>query len=570
MIGKIFNRLLAGLSIGILLTACQEHEWDNYYGSTDKTGLTLMQAIDAHPDLSRFAAVVRQGGLEPLLSSSQSLTVFAPTNEAMADFSGNGDVLTRFLYNHVCRYTYTLGDVAQADEGILRVKMLNGKYHSLVSSGSSLLFGDLGRVEVTQGASNGVLNIIGSVVPFYNNIYEEIKLADGTDSIAKYLQRYDQYTFLPDQSTVIGVNERDETVYDSVFSFRNDWMRHYGSIHLEDSVYTMLVPTNAAWNRQYSRVRSYFRSYGEGEIRNPASGLNITGTFATEGDMADSLAHAHTLEAMTQDLVFRKMANVSQPDGDSLTSTNGHVFHSPQYLFANATKRGVSNGQMYITDELLFNPTESWHQEIRIEAENASNYATQYAGSTQTGSVINYPQFASQVSENAFLVVNPTQLSFQRTAVRFSLPNTLSSRYNIYMVTVPASAVDTSLVDSDVLRSTRLRFYLRYVHDDGSLKEDAAISTPVDFGGTQTPTPIDEAQPPFVTDARKVNKMLIARNFRFPFANYTASAFRSSSVDMPVTAYLRVESDVTTAAALTEYEKTMRIDCIILEPVTEK
>ena len=64
--------------------------------------------------------------------------------------------------------------------------------------------------------------------------------------------------------------------------------------------------------------------------------------------------------------------------------------------------------------------------------------------------------------------------------------------------------------------------------------------------------------------------MLIARNFRFPFANYTASAFQSSSVDMPVTAYLRVESDVTTAAALTEFEKTMRIDCIILEPVTER
>lgn len=574
MITKSIHQILLACSVccvaNATLTACQDHEWDNYYTSSDEAGLTLMQTIDANPNLSRFAAIVRQGGLEQLLSSSQALTVFAPTNDAMADFSEDGDLLTRFLYNHVCRYTYTLGDVAQADEGILRVKMLNGKYQNLVASGSSLLFGDLGQVSATQGASNGVLNIIGSVVPFYNNIYEELKLAEATDSIAKYLQRYDQYTFLPDQSTAIGVNERDETVYDSVFSFRNDWMRHYGSINLEDSVYTMLVPTNTAWNSQYSRVKSYFHSYGEGELRNPASGLNITGTFVTEGDMADSLTHAHTLETMTQDLVFRKRIDVAQPDGDSITSTNGHVFHAPQYLFDNGTKRGVSNGQMYITDKLLFNPTESWHQEIRVEAENALNYATQYAGSTQTGSVINYPQYANLVSENAFLVVNPTQLSFQRTTVRFRLPNTLSAAYNIYIVTVPASAVDTSLVNSDVLRSTRLRFYLRYVHEDGSLKEDAVISTPVDFGGTQTPKPIDDAKPPFVTDARQVNKMLIARNFRFPFANYTASAFQSSSVDMPVTAFLRVESDVTTAAALTEFEKTMRIDCIILEPVTRE
>ena len=122
------------------------------------------------------------------------------------------------------------------------------------------------------------------------------------------------------------------------------------------------------------------------------------------------------------------------------------------------------------------------------------------------------------------------------------------------------------MVNSPDLRSTRLKFYLRYVHEDGSLKEDAAISTPVDFDGTQTPTPIDTTKPAFVTDARQVNKMLIARNFRFPFANFTASAFQSSTTEIPTTAFLRVESDVTNAAALAQFEKTMRIDCIILEP----
>ena len=156
-----------------------------------------------------------------------------------------------------------------------------------------------------------------------------------------------------------------------------------------------------------------------------------------------------------------------------------------------------------------------------------------------------------------------------KTTVRFRLPATLAAAYNIYIVTVPASAQDTSLVSSDRLLNTRLKFYLRYVHEDGTLKEDAAITTPVDYSGTQTPTPIDDTKPAFITDARNVSKMLIAKNFRFPFANYTASAFQSSTVDMPVTAFLRVETDVTTAAALAEFEKTMRIDCIILEPVSE-
>ena len=567
---KVYSHLCALCLLCALCVSCVESEWDNYYSAEGESNTSLMQAIDATPSLSRFAQVVRQAGMEPLLASSQTFTVFAPTDEAMSGFTADENTLQQFLYNHICRYTYTQGDVAEADDGLLRMKMLNGKYQNLTMTEGGLLFGNLGLVNSTQGASNGVLNTIGTVVPFYSNIYEEIqRQGQQTDSIARYLTQRDQYTFLPDKSTVIGVNDRDETVYDSVFSFRNDWMRHYGDINLEDSVYTMLVPSDKAWKAQYEKLRQYFRAYGEGEIRNPASGLNITGTFATSDATSDSLTRAHALEALTQDLVFRKMVDVEHPAGDSLVSTNGNVFYSPAYLFEGATAHGVSNGQMFVTDELRFRPEESWHREIRVEAENSFNYATQYVGSTATNSVLNYPQFAGQVSENGFLVINPTQLSFQKTAVRFRLPATLAAAYNIYMVTVPASAVDTSLVNSDRLMSTRLKFYLRYVHEDGTLKEDAAIVTPVDFGGTQTPTPIDANKPAFVTDAHNVNKMLIARNFRFPFANYTASAFQSATVDMPVTAFLRVESDVTTAAALSQFEKTMRIDCIILEPVSE-
>ena len=574
MVTRISRHIAAGLlSCSLLLTwtSCQDHEWDNYYTSGEGSAdATLMHALDANADLSSFAAVVRQNGMEPLLNSSQSLTVFAPSNDAMAAFALTSDTLKQFLYNHICRYTYTQGDVAEAEDGLLRMKMLNGKYQNLTVENGQLRFGDLATVSHTQGTANGVINTISSIVPFYSNLYEQLKTAGlETDSIAAYLQSYDQYTFLPDKSTVIGTNEYDETVYDSVFNFRNDWMSHYGDINLEDSVYTMLVPTNAAWKKQLQKLNEYFHAYGEGEIRNPASGLNITGTFATTDATADSLTRAHSLEALTRDLVFRKRIDVIHPDGDSLTSTSGNVFHSPAYLFQGAAEHAVSNGRMYVADELKFLPQESWHREIRVEAENSANFATQYAGSTATSSVVNYPQFAGQVSDNSFLIVNPTTLSFQKTAVRFRLPATLAAAYNIYLVTVPASAVDTSLVNSDKLLSTRLKFYLRYVHSDGSLKEDAAITTPSDFGGTQTPTPIDAAKPAFVTDARQVNKMLIARNFRFPFANYTTSTFQPATVDIPVTAFLRVESDVTNAAALAQYEKTMRIDCVILEPVVE-
>ena len=98
---KTYKHISLGLfAVCMLCTSCQDKEWDNYYGSGEDNGLTLMQTIDANSNLSSFAAVVRQNGLESLLTSSQSLTVFAPDNNAMASLETSNDVLQQFLYNH--------------------------------------------------------------------------------------------------------------------------------------------------------------------------------------------------------------------------------------------------------------------------------------------------------------------------------------------------------------------------------------------------------------------------------------------------------------------------------------
>lgn len=569
MITKAIWKTAVAIGITAGVCACQDNAWDDHYTTGGaQSSKSLMQLIDESPELSRFAQVVRDNGMDELLSSSQTFTVFAPDNNAMSAFGQQDNTVEQFIYNHVCRYTYTLGDVLDAEDETMRVMMLNGKYQDLSCTGGTLMFGRDVAVKSVAGGSNGVLNTVGGIAPFYRNLYEEINAGNRTTSVSRDLQAMDQYTFLPEKSTVLGVNEKGETLYDSVFNFKNDWMSRYGDIYKEDSVYTMLVPSDEAWDKQYAKIKPYFRTVGKGEA--DVSKIRVTGQFELEDELADSLADAHTRQALLQDLVFRKKIDVEHPDGDSIVSTAGHVFHSPQYLFAGAEEREVSNGQMYVTDELKFIPTESWHNEIRVEAENSSNYLTQYCGSTSSRSVENFPQFAQQVSENKFLYVTPPSLSFQKNTVRFGLPSTLSGKYNIYIVTLPASAVDTASVnDPSKMRSTKLNFYLTYVHEDGTLKEDAVIATPSDYNGTQTPTPIDASSPAFITDAEHVDKMLVARNFKFPYANYTASPFASDTEDRLTTAYLRVECAVTKAADLTLYEKYMRIDCIILEPVNE-
>ena len=567
----MMKKMIRGLAAAVCvmgLPGCQEQAWDDHYAVGADGGQSLMQLIDGKPELSRFTQVVRENGMDALLSSSQTFTVFAPDNEAMAALNLESDTLEQFLYNHICRYVYTQGDVADTDEGTLRVKMLNGKYQNLEEAAGVLTFGKVAAVTGVAGGANGVLNTVDQVVPFYRNLYEELCEGEGTDSVGNYLAAMDEYTFLPEMSTVIGVDGSGQTLYDSVFDYRNDWMASYGDLYKEDSVYTVLAPSNTAWDRQLAKVRPYFRTYGAGEIEMPTSGLRVTGNFETGTPLADSLREAHTRQAMLQDMVFRKSLDVEHPDGDSIISTSGHVFHSPWRLFADAEQRTASNGQLFVADELKFDPTESWHTEIRVEAEEVGGYATQFCGSVSARSVENFPQFAGQVSENGFLYLTPTGLAFQRNTVRFALPNTLSGKYNIYVVMLPASAVDTASVHMpDRMRSTKLNFYLTYVHEDGRLREDAVIATPSDFDGGQTPVPIDAAEPPFVTDAWNVDKILVAKNFKFPYANFTASPFASSLTETPTTAYLRVECAVRTTQELAVYEKNMRIDCVILEPV---
>ena len=564
-----FRGAWMGLLIVLSLSSCQEAEWNDYY-KEQNSSKTLMEIIDSNPQTTQFAAALRQNGLDKLLSSSQTFTVFAPDNQAMNGYASATDDQNRFFYNHICRYIYTPGDVQKLDpeNQPLRIKMLNGKYQNLDITTGSLLFGNLAKVTHTETATNGALNIINSRAPFYNNIYEEIKKKDRTDSIANYLQAMDEYTFLPGQSTIIGTNDKGETIYDSVFQFRNKWMETYGDIHLEDSVYSIIVPSNTAWTKHYNKVKPYYRTFGEGTTT--ISGIQVKGTYSVGDATSDSLCDLHTRETITHDLVFRHTQNIDNPDGDSLISTSGNIFHNPRQLFQDTEERGVSNGRFFLTNELKHTPQESWHKEIKIEAEASQNYAQQYCSSTYASSVLNYPQFAGQISDNSFLIANPSALSFQKNTLRFQIPNTIASKYNIYIVTVPGSAVDTTLINHpETLRGTKLQFYLTYVHENGTLSRDAVITTPVDFNGTQTPTPIDSKKPAFITDAVNVNRMLVAKNFQFPYANCVTQANGVNDLETMVAAYLQVECNVTSATDLNKYEKVMRIDCVILEPVED-
>lgn len=536
-------RLFLNITMSLaLLSSCQDNAWDDHYGTTDNTpSLNIMQLLEQNPQYSSFCQVIKSQHLDSLLTQDQSFTVWAPTNNAMATYQSDGNDIDHLLKNHINRFVYTMSDLT--DTTLVRIKMLNGKFQDYQRSANGYTFAGV-KVDNEQVATNGIIKELSTIAPFYLNIYETIKSDNNqTDSLAKYLTHFDDYTFDQTNSTAIGKNQYGQLVYDSTFIYKNEWMHQYGSLYQEDSVYTVIMPTNEGWKAAYQAIKPYFRTFGTKESGS-LSAINVpTRTYIVDDALADSLTHAHTQEAMTANLAFRGKVNPYQADGDSMVSTSGNVFHHPANLFNNAQEETVSNGSVWRTNQWNYQPKDCFLKPIIVEAEDTRNRTDAYANVFSRSA--SQTTYADSVSEQRFIEVNAATTSARtQPMVQFTIPNTLATTYDIYVVFAPAEAY----VKGATADSTRVQFYLNYVHTDGKMKEDAVIA------GSET-------------HGTGMTKMYVGR-FTFPFANFTDSRFQEGTTQDEDCVRLRVQTSVP-ASETTRLSRTMRIDYIIFEPVTE-
>lgn len=577
-----------GLGGGLFLlgiASCQDAAWDDHYGSADgaATG-SLMEVLGSHGEFSDFAALLRQTGGDSILNYDQAFTVFAPTNAALSSLAANGNAMTEVVKNHVARYLY--GPSQLVDTAYLRIKMLNGKYQELTRSGETMSFAGIPVAQDPLLAANGVIYPLSTQAGYYDNIWE--LLGNGVaryDSLYKYIARFNDTTTV--KSLVeVGENSRGQKLY-----FHNRWMKKYGSIHLEDSLYTAFLPTNAGWKDAYQTISPYFRTYGNLiEDKTPQSSFNYRRSYETQTAVSDSLQDIHTKECIARDLLFRRRPDFLAPLGDTLTTTSGDTYHHPAYLIEGLTPQTASNGQYYSIDKMPHKAEDLFLKEIKVEAEKAAGREFLY--STLTNRSAAEGNMKDEVSNMNFLeVVNTSTNNLMPPQVVFNLPNVLAAKYNIYAVFVPAQAFDTLAVgyrqpetiicerdtvigrtqyhagDEAVIQypyydadSTKVCFYLSYVHEAPNssgynMYRDNKIEKDPDTGEF------------FITKGYEVTKFLVARNFQFPYANYTGSVFSDSDTQT-------VNTKLCVATNLTNVDKqtmgyVMRIDYIILEPVIE-
>jgi len=523
---KIGYPALIFLLTSLSFTSCSD-EWDAHYSleNTGKIDSNIFDYIKSRSDLSLFRAMILNTGYDSILSQSKAYTVWAPTDSSLVDNPILLDTASwkNLVGNHIASWAHP---VSQADSQT--ITMLNGKRLMYNFMDATASMDGVTVIEKDRATKNGLVQVMSGILPYRYNQWENIFQQPGIDSLRNYVLSLNRKVLDNNRSYDNGV------FIDSFFITTNQILNSLGNFNLEDSIYTSILPNNAAWIDAYNRISPYYK------------------TKAIDGGAVAQ--RTNTLWSIVRDLFF--WGRIDVPTNKAkLVSTNWTTLKNPDSLFLNAQKKVLSNGYAYTTSKLQQKAADSWCKEIRVEAENAfsgripANYTV--TTNSSLGTKFN-------VSNNAYVYCNPTSTSaLSPLTMTFPIPNTLSTKYNIYVVFIPSVITDTT--DK---RPYKVDFYMS---NNINLATNVNGPQPT-FGAKMNATSI-------VTDPLNVTKVLVAKNYEFTTANITNGGYLIRSLipqglSSPTTVGLKIRNvGGTSATEIKNFNRAMCIDCVILEPV---
>ena len=404
---------------------------------------------------------------------------------------------------------------------------------------------------------------------FYPNLYEYFSQSEGIDSLTNYVKSY-EYTYLDaDQSVVGPIVNGKQTYIDSVMVTYNTLTNSLrAELDDEDSTYTMLLPTDEAWNKAYSTVSSTLKYITSLKCQYYASDGSLKSDRAVSytSDYLTYLRDSLTKRQLVRNLIYSNNDYYNQwleGNGtfmDTVRTTNGTKLSMPKPTFEDGLVKKIqmSNGIGRLVDTLAFKPWETYLSSI-VLAGTSSDYrptmTSTAAASRVTDVTVSNPDrsMVDLTGTNGgsttlrYAQLEPLVARTSRPAITYYLPNVKSAAYNIYCVLAPASVnLDDSLTE---VRPYLINFALNYCDANGVLRT-------VDLGSHSN-------------DTSKVDTVYVGTH-TFPVSYYGLS---TSNVDYYpnlklTTPYSFTQIDSKTRKKYWDtYARDYRIVAVILRPV---
>ena len=563
-------------------TSCTD-TWDEHYQQGAMGDGNLWDAIKANQQLSNFARVIEATGYDKSLSSSQVFTVFAPTNDTFTDADAN-DIINKyqtelakglkgeknaaikeFVMNHIALYNYSIAN----ESPDTTIRMMNGKYLGLTNS----TFSDRPFTSTNNVTGNGILFTINEKAEYVYNLFEYIKNDPDLDSVSNFLYMTDPYelhkiVFQPAASVPGDIIKGQQHYLDSVTTTRNEilttWLK--ALLDDEDSCYYALMPTNKAWKEQYAKNKPLFQYdkqvLGRDSLMYLYPRVNIIRGMQFSKNANPLLGTTEAIDSIMSPLATSSNSNNYANRKLNYGSYDIHPYQydkpyaKPNGIFTDIKgKKECSNGVLMKTDNWKVDRKQTFMQQIIMEAETA-NTTDSLLGETQdakptwtyTGVQPTNP-FYNKISNHVYQTLIPVNQKDMGVLLNFR--SVLSNqKYDMYVVTVPATAGDTLATD---ILPTRFGVTL-YWHDmDG--KQVSKEVTDKDGGDISYDS--STRKQTFLTDPTKVHEIHIG-TFEFPTCSY---GLQEPQVKALISVNVR-SSDVVNH----KYTKTLRIDCIKLVP----
>ena len=567
---KYINSILA-CSMVVSLAACTD-AWDEHYQPNPALNGSenLWELISNDSELDDFEALLQATGYAEVLKQNRSYTVWAPVNlsdvlDVKSLETANDSLLEVYrkeiVENHIADYSLVAGGIRDKEDkkNYKKVAMLNGKsYHFEGSAENAYSFAGQQLKSSNIVATNGVLHKIDEGVLFAANIWEQMAKEESISVLYNFLNKDTKREFNVNASVKGPIVDGKQTYLDSVFTVSNRWIDWggIGRLNIEDSTYTVYALTDRAWDKLYTKMRSYY-NYPDVKSKDELGSQSLSA-------IADSLVR----ESMCENLVFSNTVNKKFFEGkkDTLLSTRYNMFVNKSLTNreADSLHNGclkeleLSNGTLHLIDEVNFNPFTCWHDTIRVQGENlrdgeniaqgTANASESLYANTTFVSVDRDHALYGLVSGSGVSVFqpryDPNKDKSRQPKFHIYAKDILSANYRISIVMVPAHLLDPEEVKST--KSNVFNAYLECINSEG----EKVIKNLVQ-GKKYTP-------------GEKMDTIVLAENLKIDFCE---ADYKTLTGKEPVT---RLVIETPTTYTPRSNTTVYRIDQVMFEPVNRE
>ncbi len=498
MIMKHINkvRIAVVACSALVAVSCTDYlDYNTVPEATDPTAdKTLWENISENEKLTDFAAVLKRLGYDEVLNASHTYTVWAPQNGSFSveelNQMDSTKVERQFLKNAIADFAHREADINDTVVYMLNgklVKFSNKNTDMLAFDGKDILPNAANPAVFNYPSTNGLLYITSAPATFRYNGYEYLRESeDMPNMMGAYVEHYESRELDEINSVkgaiIDGVQHYDDSVI-IVSNILTDRMLR-AQLDNEDSLYTVLIPTDEAWDRAYGKIISYYNyvekipyqdlssdqvgltpgaswnskmkklinlmdaSLGKKEVVLTAApvGAEISETGAY---WSDSIAK----RLLTNNFVFSEKSGrfntkfqtgQSFKESDSVYSTTGNWLSNPTVL-DELTEEVVelSNGHVRIIQDFPFSPEETYAPVIKSRNVARVITATGYKYTNESiDRTLLDPNMCVLDDEDEtalrYVKTNVPDFSTALSEFNFYIDDVLSTTYDVSLVLVPA------------------------------------------------------------------------------------------------------------------------------------